>query len=357
MTVRLIPAVLSGGSGTRLWPLSTDHLPKQFHALASERTMLQDTLSRMSATVGDVKVHAPIVICSRRHRDAVIDQALQIGVDPLAVVLEPFGRNSGPAAAAAAFLAQEADPEALVLLMAADHRIADAAGFARAVMQAAGAARDRIVTFGVMPTAPETGYGYIESGDTIEGPVREVVRFAEKPDLATAEAFVADGRHLWNAGIFLFSPAVLLAEMEKFAPDVLAATRAALSLGQRDDAVIDLDTEAFAACPSISIDYAVMEKTDRAAVTPIGVEWADVGSWSELWRLGPHDAQGNFAHGDALLIDAEDSLIWAGSRTVGAIGVSDLIVVETPESVLVLPRSRAQDVKLLVERIKARGGR
>jgi mannose-1-phosphate guanylyltransferase/mannose-6-phosphate isomerase len=356
MTVRLLPAILSGGSGTRLWPLSTEAEPKQFHALCSDLTMLQDTMRRLAGSSADLDVLPPILICSHRHRAAVSEQMREIDMHPAAIVLEPMGRNSAPAAVAAARLAHEVDPGALVVLMAADHHIADSAGFGEAVARACETAREHIVTFGVAPTRPETGYGYIEGGEPIDGPVRKVVRFAEKPDLATAQAYVADGRHLWNAGIFLFSPRVLLAEMERFAPEVVAATDLALARAQRDGATIALDADAFGRCPSISIDYAVMEKTDRAAVTPIGVDWADIGSWSELWRLGPRDGQGNFLKGDALVIDASDTLVWAGSRTVGVIGVKDLVVVETETAVLVLPRERAQDVKLLVEQIKARGG-
>lgn len=357
MPVRLIPAVLSGGSGTRLWPLSTDAAPKQFHALVSGRTMLQETLNRFIAGPRTIEVLEPILICSERHRETVSEQLRELAVRPSAVVLEPMGRNSAPAAVAAARLALESDPDALVILMAADHHIADSAGFGEAVARAYETAREHIVTFGVAPTSPETGYGYIEAGETLDGPVRKVVRFAEKPDLATAETYVAGGRHLWNAGIFLFSPKVLLAEMERFEPEVVAAVDLALAQGRRAGATITLHAEAFGRCPSISLDYAVMEKTDRAAVTPIGVPWADIGSWSELWRLGPHDGQGNMLKGDALAIDSEDTLVWAGSRTVGVIGVKDLVVVETDTAVLVLPRERAQDVKLLVEQIKARGGR
>jgi mannose-1-phosphate guanylyltransferase/mannose-1-phosphate guanylyltransferase/mannose-6-phosphate isomerase len=319
--------------------------------------MLQDTLRRFIAAPSSIEVLPPILICSERHRETVGQQSLEIAVHPSAIVLEPMGRNSAPAAVAAARLAQAIDPEALVILMAADHHISDSAGFSEAVARAYETAREHIVTFGVAPTGPETGYGYIEAGEPIDGPVRKVVRFAEKPDLATAEAYVADGRHLWNAGIFLFSPEVLLAEMERFEPEVVAAVDLALAQAARAGAVITLDAEAFARCPSISLDYAVMEKTSRAAVTPIGVPWADVGSWSELWRLGPQDGQGNMLKGDALAIDAEDTLVWAGSRTVGVIGVKGLVVVETEDAVLVLPRERAQDVKLLVERLKARGGR
>ena len=354
MTIRLIPAVLSGGSGTRLWPLSTDATPKQFHALGAQRTMIQETVSRFVDSDDEIEVLPPILICNARHEDHVCGQMAEIGMAPAAVVLEPFGRNSAPAAAMAARLAERIDPTALVILMSADHLIPDTAGFRETVRLSAPAARDHIVTFGVRPTYPETGFGYIEAGEPIDGPVRQVARFAEKPDPATAEAYVAGGRHLWNAGIFLFSPAVLLEEMRRLAPEVLTGADRALDLGRREGATIYPDEAAFAACPSISLDYAVMEKTDRAAVAPLGVDWADVGSWGELWRLGPRDAQNNFLRGDAILIDTEDTLVWSGGKTVGVIGVRDLIIVQTEDAVIVLPKSRAQDVKLLVEQLKAR---
>jgi len=350
---KLIPAVMSGGSGTRLWPLSTDSKPKQFHPLGSGQTLIQETVQRMRAR-SDLALGEPILIGNRAHIDLIQAQMAQLGRTPATVVLEPFGRNTAAVAAVTAILAQGQDADALVLLMPADHVIADAEGFSATIAKAAPAARDHIVTFGVEPTAAETGYGYIEAGEMIDGAVRKVVRFAEKPDLKTAEAYLAGGRHLWNAGLFLFSPAVLLAEMERLAPGVVESCRAALDAGRWTGAVIDLDETAFAACPSISIDYAVMEHTDRAAVAPIGVSWADVGSWSELWRLGPRQAQENFVYGDAVLIDTSDCLVWAGGKTIGVIGVSDLIIVQTEDAVIVLPKSRAQDVKLLVEQVKAR---
>jgi mannose-1-phosphate guanylyltransferase/mannose-6-phosphate isomerase len=350
---KLIPAVMSGGSGTRLWPLSTDRKPKQFHPLGSSQTLIQDTVDRLRSTAG-IAPAEPIVIGNSRHVDFIKAQMADLGRAPGAIVLEPFGRNTAAVAAVTAMLAHDQDPLALVLLMPADHVIADAEGFSATIAKATAAAQDFIVTFGVEPTAPETGYGYIEAGETIDGAVRKVVRFAEKPDLKTAETYVAGGRHLWNAGIFLFSPRVLLAEMELLAPEVVRACRAALDSGKRDGVSITLDEAAFAVCPSISIDYAVMEHTDRAAVAPIGVSWADVGSWSELWRLGPRQADENFVHGDGVLIDTSDCLIWAGDKTVGAIGVKDLIIVQTEDAVIVLPKSRAQDVKLLVEQVKAR---
>jgi mannose-1-phosphate guanylyltransferase/mannose-6-phosphate isomerase len=318
---------------------------------------LQDTLKRLGGPSNDVEVLPPILICGRRHKAVVAEQMRDIGLDPSAIVLEPMGRNSGPAAAIAARLAEDIDSEALVILMSADHHIADSAGFRNAVLEAAPAARDHIVTFGVTPTGPETGYGYIEAGDAIASAARKVVRFTEKPDLATATSYVAGGRHLWNAGMFLFSPEVLLSEMQALAPQVLEAADLALARAERAGPVIELDSDAFGQAPSISIDYAIMEKTGRAAVAPIGVPWADVGSWSELWRLGGRDHDGNLLKGDAVAIDAENTLVWAGSRTVAVIGVKDLVVVETDHAVLVLPRERAQDVKLLVEQIAARAGR
>ncbi len=354
MTLRLLPAVLSGGSGTRLWPLSTDAAPKQLHALTSERTLLQDTLRRFIGAPSEIEVLPPIVICSGRHHETVSEQMLEIAVHPSAIVLEPMGRNSAPAAVAAARLAHEIDPEALVILMAADHHIADSAGFSEAVARAYETAREHIVTFGVAPTGPETGYGYIEAGEPIDGPVRKVVRFAEKPDLATAKTYVAGGRHLWNAGIFLFSPKVLIAEMERLAPDVASSVRRALRAARRDGSVIELDAAAFETCPSISIDYAVMEHTDKAAVMPVDPSWADIGSWSSLWQQGSRNGEGNVLRGDVEVLDANDCLIWSQDRTVAVVGVSDLIVVQTEEGVLVLPKSRAQDVKILVERLQAR---
>jgi mannose-1-phosphate guanylyltransferase/mannose-6-phosphate isomerase len=350
---RLIPAVMSGGSGTRLWPLSTDHTPKQFHALGSKQTLIQESVQRLVATDA-FEPADPILICNHRHASVVEAQMREVGRNPAAVVLEPFGRNTAAVAAIAGLLARNLDPDALVLLMPADHVIIDRAGFSDTIAKALPVAQTHVVVFGVDPTAPETGYGYIEGGETIAGQVRKVVRFAEKPNLQTAEEYLAGGRHLWNAGIFLFSPTVMLAEMERLCPEVLEASRQSLDKGRRAGVEISLDTEAFAACPSISIDYAVMEQTDRAAVAPIGVDWADVGSWSELWRLGPLDGNANFMRGDAIQIETEGTLIWAQSKTVGVIGMKDVIVVQTDDAVIVLPKSRAQDVKMLVEQIKAR---
>jgi mannose-1-phosphate guanylyltransferase/mannose-6-phosphate isomerase len=344
---------MSGGSGTRLWPLSTDKKPKQFHALGSDLSLLQETVCRLQGSL-DLEPLEPILISNQRQAELIEGQIAALGRTASAVVLEPFGRNTAAVATVAALLAQSQDGDALVLLTPADHVIVDAEGFSATIARAVPAARDHIVTFGIEPTSPETGYGYIEAGQGIDDVARKIVRFAEKPDLATAQAYLAGGRHFWNAGIFLFAPAVLLAEMERLAPGVVSACRAALALARRNGVVIALDEDAFSACPSISIDYAVMEHTDKGAVAPLGVSWADVGSWSELWRLGPQDARGNFVRGNGVLIDTEDCLIWTEGKTLGAIGVRDLIIVQTEDAVIVLPKNRAQDVKLLLEQVKAR---
>jgi mannose-1-phosphate guanylyltransferase/mannose-6-phosphate isomerase len=357
---RVIPVVMSGGSGTRLWPLSGEGRPKQFHALGGDdRSLLQQSVARLEASDA-LAAGPPVLISNQRHLDLLRDQLGAVGAKPAALILEPFGRNTAAVGVLAALAAQEIDPEALVLLMPADHVVSDAEAFSATVAGAATAARDHIVTFGVQPTAPETGYGYVEAGEPLRGPVRRVARFAEKPDLETAKAYLESGRYLWNAGIFLFSPAVLLAEMERFEPQVVEFARLAFERARRQGDVVELDAGAFADCPSISIDYALMERTGRAAVAPLSVGWADVGSWSEVWRLGPQDADFNYVRGDALLIDVKDTLVWSEDRMVGAIGVSDLIIVQTDEAVIVLPKARAQDVTLLVEQVKARarlGGR
>jgi mannose-1-phosphate guanylyltransferase/mannose-6-phosphate isomerase len=321
--------------------------------LGGEQTLIQQAALRLSNREG-LTVKPPVLICSHRHIDIVRAQMAQIACEPTAIVLEPFGRNTAAVAMSAALVAQAADPDALVLLLPSDLVVADPEAFVQAVIDAAPAAQDNIVLLGVIPTAPETGYGYIEAGAPLIGPVSKVERFVEKPDLATAEHYVASGRYMWNAGVFLASPRVLLAEMRRLAPEVAAAASAALDKAERRDGAIWLDAEAFAACPSVSLDYAVMEKTDKAAVSPLSAGWADIGSWSSLWSEGEHDARGNMAHGDVELLDADNCLVWSDAQATCVIGLSDIVVVNTAEGVLVLPKSRAQDVKTLVERMAAR---
>jgi mannose-1-phosphate guanylyltransferase/mannose-6-phosphate isomerase len=353
LTPRLFPVVISGGAGSRLWPLSTHQRPKQFHSLGSDQTLIQDTVQRLTGA-GGLDVRAPILACNGRHLALIRAQMDEVGCSPAAIILEPFGRNTAAVAMAAALAVEAMDPEALVLLMPSDHVIGRPEAFAAAVAEAAPQARERIILFGVKPTAPETGFGYIEAGQPLDGGVHTVVRFVEKPDLATARGYVDGGRHLWNAGIFMFSPKMLIAEMERLAPDVASTVRQAMSNARREGEVIELDAAAFEACPSISIDYAVIEHTDKAAVMPVDPAWADIGSWSSLWQHGSPDGEGNVLRGDVALLDVRDCLIWSNDRMVAAVGVSDLVVVQTEEAVLILPKSRAQDVKRLVESLQAR---
>lgn len=351
---KVVPVIMSGGSGTRLWPLSTPERPKQFHAFNSEDSLIQETARRTSGD-GPVEFLPPLVICAGRHCELVSEHLRAAGVEPAAVVLEPVPRNTAAVAAIAAELVAEIAPGALALLLPADHVIADRDGFVAAVARAAETARDYIVTFGVTPSGPETGYGYIQADAPIAEGVFRVARFVEKPKKEVAEAYLAEGGYSWNAGIFLFSPEVMAAEMAKTRPDILEAAADALAASaRREDGVIALDLGLFSACPAESIDYAVMEKTRLAAVAPGEFGWADVGSWSELWRLGPHDADGNRVRGDALVMDTRGSLVWSDGPTVAVLGLEDLVVVATGGAVVVAPKARAQEVKALLERLKAR---
>jgi len=351
MNTNILPVIMSGGSGTRLWPLSTPKAPKQFHAVATANTMIQETALRLT---GDAFL-GPVIICGRGHLDLVTTQLNQIDLEPQAIILEPFGRNTAAVAAMAALSAQALAPDALVLMVPADHVITRPGDFHAAVQNAAETAKSRIVTFGIQPTHPETGFGYIERGAPLGDGIFEITKFWEKPDLATAEGYVKGGRHDWNAGIFLFSPQVMLEELEAHAPEVVRASRKAFEAAQRSGVVVDLDDETFAQVPSISVDYAVMEKTQRSAVVPCDIGWADVGGFAELWRLGDKDDLSNHVRGEAILIDAQNNLIHNSGPVVAVIGLSDIMVISTPSGVLVAPLSRAQDVKKAAEAAKARG--
>ncbi len=348
----IVPVILSGGSGTRLWPVSRESFPKQFWPLISERTMIQDTAVR---AIGE-GFAAPVVVCNQEHRFLVAEQMRALGIQGTRIVLEPVGRNSAPAILAAALLVAETDPDAVLWMMAADHAIADLPALHRALEAACAAARaGRIVTFGMKPTAPETGYGYIEAGAAIPGlgAAQEVTRFVEKPDAATAAHLVASGTHLWNSGMFVFTARTLIAEMDALTPEVGGPVRAALAARKQDLDFIRLDPEAFAACPSISLDYAVAEKTTRAAVVPTDIGWTDVGSWGALWDLGAKDSAGNVALGDVLLEGATDCYVRSDGIVTAVVGLSDAVVVVTEDAVLAMHRDRAQDVKKVVDRLKA----
>jgi mannose-1-phosphate guanylyltransferase/mannose-6-phosphate isomerase len=352
----LIPVILSGGAGTRLWPLSRELHPKQLLALSGgSRTMLQETVARL---VGVPDLGAPIVVCNEAHRFMVAEQLRQDGVAPGAVILEPVGRNTAPAIALAAHAALASAPagaDPLLLVLPADHVIRDVAAFQRAVAVAsAEAAAGRLVTFGVVARKPETGYGYIRR-TAGKGPSWPVARFVEKPDAATAAAFIASGDYYWNSGMFLFRARRYLEELERHAPDIAQSCAAASAAATRDLDFLRIDAALFGACRSDSIDYAVMEKTDAAVVVPLDAGWSDVGSWSSLHEAVEGDADGNVAHGDTLLEETKRSFVWSESRLVATVGLEDHVVIETKDAVLVAPKARVQDVKRLVSRLKAAG--
>jgi mannose-1-phosphate guanylyltransferase/mannose-6-phosphate isomerase len=352
--VAIVPVILSGGTGTRLWPLSREGYPKQFWPLVSELTMLQETAAR---AIGPGYA-PPVVVCNEAHRFLVAEQLRAAKIAGARILLEPAGRNSAPAIAAAALLLRDEDPNAVLWLMAADAAITDVPALHAALARAVVAAEaGQIVTFGMQPTAPETGYGYIEAGAELPAApgVRAVTRFVEKPDAATAAGFLAGGRHLWNSGMFVATAATLVAELERFAPALLQAVAESLATAQRDLDFVRLGAAAFQAAPPISIDYAVMEKTARAAVVPAAIGWSDLGSWAALWEVAAQDAAGNVAQGPVELVDSRGCYVRSEGILTGVIGLEDVVVVTTEDAVLVMPRARAQDVKLLVDRLRAAG--
>ncbi|HEY3730463.1 MAG TPA: mannose-1-phosphate guanylyltransferase/mannose-6-phosphate isomerase [Steroidobacteraceae bacterium] len=348
----LAPVILSGGAGTRLWPLSRELHPKQLLALIGENTMLQDTVRRLAG----LEVEAPMVVCNEAHRFLVAEQLRTIECRPRAIVLEPVGRNTAPAIALAAHatLAQvEGDP--LLLVLPADHVIGDVAEFHRAIEIAGVAARDgALVTFGVVPTAAEVGYGYIRRG-AAAGASYRIAEFVEKPDLTRAQTYVASGEHYWNSGMFLFRARRYLEELERFAPDIAAVCANSFAGAVRDLDFTRINPESFRTCRSESIDYAVMEKTADAIVVPLAAGWSDVGNWTSLHAACDQDAQGNALFGDVMVEDTHDSYVYSASRLVATVGLRNHVVVETKDAVLVAPKDRAQDVKKLVARLKAHG--
>ena len=349
----LVPVILCGGSGTRLWPLSTADMPKQLLPLVSERSMLQDTLLRLRAL--DLDVAPPVIVCNERYGELVAAQARALGTEG-AVVLEPAGRNSAPAAAVAALVARErlgsgADP--LLLVLPADHVIGDTAAFAAAVRAAAQpASAGRLTTFGVVPTEAATGYGYIRRGAD-QGSWLEVAKFVEKPDAATAAAYLESGRYLWNSGMFLFRAGAWLAELDAHAPDIVAACRQAVAGADRSDGFVRLGA-AFSACRADSIDYAVMEKTTLAAVVPLAAGWSDVGSWASLHDALPKDADGNATIGDVIVEACRNTYVSSRGRLVAAVGLEGIVIVETEDAVLVVAREHAEAVKRIAELVGKR---
>ncbi|MDE8345066.1 MAG: mannose-1-phosphate guanylyltransferase/mannose-6-phosphate isomerase [Acidocella sp.] len=350
---KIIPVILSGGSGTRLWPVSRKSFPKQFWPLISEASMLAETALRAAGP----RFAPPVVVANQEHRFIVAEQLRDAGVKGARVLLEPVGRNSAPAIAAAAILAAATDEDAVLWVMAADSAISDMAALQAAITRAASAARaGYFVTFGMQPTAPETGYGYIAQGEAVPGleGVFKLDRFIEKPDAPTAEALLRDGRHLWNSGMFMFSARTVLDEMAQHAPEVLAAMRAAMAARTTDLDFIRLDTKAFEASPDISIDYAIAEKTAKAVVVPASIGWSDVGSWSALAEIAPKDGDGNFGVGDVILEASHNSYARSDGAVTALLGVRDLVVVTTKDAVLVAHKSQAQNVKKIVDRLKVK---
>ncbi len=350
----LHPVILSGGSGSRLWPLSRQNLPKQFLALVGERSLYQETVLRASRLPG---AQAPVTVCSEDHRFMVGEQLQGIGVPSGGILLEPMARNTAPAIALAALHLVAASSGAMMLVLPADHLIEDEVAFRDAVSRAVTLAEAGwLTTFGIKPDYPETGYGYIARGETLgEGGFR-VARFVEKPDLATAEAYLADGGYTWNSGMFLFKAQRFLDELATHAPAMLEAVRKAHAAARSDLDFIRVDADAFATSPNDSIDYAVMEKTARAAMVPVSCGWSDIGSWSSLWSVAERDDEGNRTEGDVIAVDTRDSLVRASERRlIATLGVEDLVIIDTPDATLVARKDRVQDVKTIVDQLKRAG--
>jgi len=370
MKLEIVPVILSGGSGTRLWPLSRKLFPKQLLALVDEQTMLQETVTRLEGL--DRQVIPPIVVCNEEHRFLVAEQLRETGREKSDIILEPTGKNTAPALTLAALALTGRQQDAIMLVMPADHIIRDVDGFHSAVEQAAALANDNfLVTFGITPDKPETGYGYIRKGDPVRASQSAptdsaaclIDLFVEKPDQVTAENYVASGEYLWNSGMFIMKASVWLDALKDCRADILEFCQKSYRKGCSDKDFYRVDTEVFSQCPSESIDYAVMEKINqeaalsryKSAVVPLSVGWSDVGAWPSLWETRPKDAQNNVIKGDVLAENTSNSLLYASSRLLATVGVDDLVIVETADAVLVAHKNAAQDVKSIVERINSAG--
>jgi mannose-1-phosphate guanylyltransferase/mannose-1-phosphate guanylyltransferase/mannose-6-phosphate isomerase len=344
----MIPVILSGGSGTRLWPLSRGQYPKQFLPLVSDHTMVQETLLRLAGLVG---LKAPIAVCNEDHRFMMAEQLWEIDAKPAAIILEPVGKNTAPAVALAALTAESEDD--VLLVLPADHVISNIEAFHKAIVEAEIlAGQGFLVTFGIVPTEPETGYGYIKRDSLQQGAAFNVVAFVEKPNLDTAKQYLQTENYFWNSGMFAFKAGSFLKELEKFNPKMLSICEKALKAATVDLDFIRLDKEIFSSGPSDSIDYAVMEKTDKAVVIPLDAGWNDVGSWSALWNVTAKDRLGNAISGDVLTVDTENSFIYAENKLVAVIGVHDLVVVETKDAVMIASKDRVREVKQIVTQLK-----
>jgi len=357
----IIPVILAGGSGTRLWPLSRELQPKQMLTLTDHHTMLQNTLLRLA---GMAETAHPIVICNEAYGAMVDSQLRDIDMPALAIFLEPVGRNTAPAVAVAALKAAANNPDALILVLPADHLIQNISAFHAALKLGIGFGQQGgLVTFGIVPDRPETGYGYIHKGNPVQvhqnpGPDNgnagfSIAEFVEKPDIQTARHYVSSGDYCWNSGMFMFPVAGVLTELRRFVPEIVGACERAMAEGRAESDFFYLDHAAFTACPSDSIDYAVMEKTRHGVMIPLNAGWDDVGSWEALWKVGEKDASGNVVSGDVICVDTENTFVRSESRLVTVLGVRDLAIVETPDAILVSALSNTQGVKQIVDRLKS----
>ena len=347
----IVPVILSGGAGSRLWPLSREARPKQFLPLLGKNSLLQDTVKRVMKLEN---VKSPLLICNQAHRFLVAEQLQEIQVNPLAIVLEPVGRNTAPAIAIAALSAiEETGEDSTLLILPSDHVIIDEERFCQLVQQASQFAEaDKLVTFGIVPSKPETGYGYIQSDKIFADIAYTVKQFVEKPDLVTAKQYIESKQYYWNSGIFMFKASVILAELEKYEPGIVKSCREAFQHRINDLDFCRINENDFSKCPSKSIDYAVMEKTDNALVVPFDGGWSDVGSWSALAELGEADDNGNVVHGNVICDNSSNCYLRADKRLIAAVGLQDIIAIETPDAILITHKEHSQDVKRIADRIK-----
>ncbi len=353
----LVPVVMAGGVGSRLWPMSRSSLPKQFVELSfADGSLFQNTLRRLQ---GVSNLASPLVVCNSDHRFLVAEQLRQLAINNSSIMLEPAGRNTAPAVAMAAFSALESDPDSLLLVLPADHLIQNQQAFHEALDKAVKLAeQDKLVTFGIVPAAPETGYGYIEKGDALNDSVFAVCRFVEKPDLSTAEAYLSSGNFLWNSGMFMFRASRYLEELEKYAADIFESCKSAFEGLERGDDFQSIPEAVFSQCRSESIDYAVMEKTDSAVVIPLDADWSDLGAWDALWEIQKKDSSGNVIISEGGTVATEDvgnSLIQSHSRLVAAVGITDMVIIETADAVLVASKDKVQSVKQIVDQLHSMG--
>ncbi|HFD6683407.1 TPA: mannose-1-phosphate guanylyltransferase/mannose-6-phosphate isomerase [Providencia alcalifaciens] len=348
----LLPVIMAGGSGSRLWPLSRSLYPKQFISLTSKKTMLQETIARLK----NVEHQPPLLICNEEHRFIVAEQLRQENFKHSGIILEPVGRNTGPAIALAAIKAMQNGDDPLLLVLAADHVIQDHASFTKSIEKAiTSAEQGALITFGIVPTAPETGYGYIKKGNLVNESAFQVERFVEKPDLNTAEQYITSNEYLWNSGMFLFKASCYVNELKKHAPEILSSCELALKNSLSDLDFTRINAAIFEACPEDSIDYAVMEKADNVLVVPMDAGWSDVGSFSSLWEVSPKDRQSNVIIGDVLTENTRNSYVYSQSKLVSTVGVDNLVIIETKDAVLVANKDNVQDVKSIVNQLKQAG--